>query len=137
VVEGGEYLLCAKPGSSPDLAKVAHDLTNARTAEREARMVADQAVKDARDVREKVDRIEHDLQDLDAKVKTAVDTVVAAQNDADRAGASAKLGELQREKAEMEARLAAARAAAERARRSPVLRVDPKCVDNPLAKGCS
>lgn len=103
---------------------------------RRAQLEADEARKAARDAEEKLDRIQHDFADLDRRLTAAVDQVVAAQNDADRAAAKAKLQALQREKQDMEARIQAARAAAAKAQRNKGVKIDPKCVDNPLAKGC-
>ena len=73
---------------------------------------------------------------MDKKLASAVDNVVAAQNDADRAAAKSKLEQLRKEKAEMEARIAAARAAAARAERLKGAKISKECQDNPLAKGC-
>ena len=78
-----------------------------------------------------------ELDDLDTKVTAAVTAVADAQNDADRAGAKAKLIALQREQAEMKQRAAAAKAAAERAERQKGVKISKECMDNPLAKGCS
>jgi hypothetical protein len=104
--------------------------------EAKQRAIAEQAVKDADEAKEKVEKLSADLADLDKKLSGAVDNVIAAQNDADRAGAKAKLVALQKEKADMEARIAAAKAAAAKAERAKGVKVSKECQDNPLAKGC-
>jgi hypothetical protein len=58
------------------------------------------------------------------------------QNEADREAAKQKLEELQKERADMEERAAAAKAAADKAERARGLHVSQECLDNPLAKGC-
>jgi len=83
--------------------------TQCTSSEAEANKRAEIAIKAAQEALETVERLEHDLEDLDKKVATAVDSVIAAQNDADRAAAKAKLEQLRREKAEMERRIEAAK----------------------------
>jgi len=73
---------------------------------------------------------------LDRRVAKAMDAVVNAQNDSDRSAAKARLTALQREKAALDARVAAARADAEKAARAKGIKVRKECLDNPLAKGC-
>jgi colicin import membrane protein len=104
--------------------------------ERIARAEADKAIKAAQEAQALVDRLQRDLSDMDKKVSAAVDGVVTAQNDADRASAKAKLQELNRQKYEMEKRIAEAKAAAARAERLKGAKVSKECQDNPLAKGC-
>jgi len=60
----------------------------------------------------------------------------AAQNDADREAAKSRLQQLQREKSDMEARVAAAKEAAAKGERVKGVKVSKECLDNPLAKGC-
>jgi hypothetical protein len=55
------------------------------------------------------------LEELDKKVGGAVDEVVSAQNDADRAAAKAKLEKLRKEKADVEQQVATAKVAVARA----------------------
>jgi len=64
-----------------------------------------------------VARLERELTNFDAKVNEAVDAVVAAQHDADRQAAKARLVALQRTKSELEAKLAAVKARATAAKR--------------------
>ncbi|MBS1121621.1 MAG: hypothetical protein H6Q90_3849 [Deltaproteobacteria bacterium] len=97
---------------------------------------ADEAEKAAKQAVELVDRLQRDLQDMDKKVSTAVDSVVSAQNDADRANANAKLKALQKEKYEMERRIQDAKDAADKAKRKKGATVSEECKNNPLAKGC-
>jgi DNA repair exonuclease SbcCD ATPase subunit len=108
-----------------------------RDAELEkAQREADQARKEAADATERVERLAKDLEELDAKLTAAIDSVVAAQNDADRAAAKAKLEQLRKEKAEMEARVQAARGDAAKATRKQGPKISKECQENPLAKGC-
>jgi hypothetical protein len=62
--------------------------------------------------------------------------VQAAQDDADRRAAQERLEALQQDRADMEERVAAAKAAADRAERKKGVHVTQACLDNPLAKGC-
>jgi hypothetical protein len=107
------------------------------TAAREdAEKRADEAVKMAREAQDKLTAIEGDMAELSKKLDDAVASLQSAQNGADRAAANAKLKELQREKAEMERRIADAKAAAARAERTKGVHISKECMDNPLAKGC-
>ena len=102
-----------------------------------AQRAADDAAQAAREAEERLDQIARDLDALDKRTSAAIDQVVAAQNDADRAAAKARLEELQRDKQDMEQRIRAAKAAAAKAERAKGVKVSPECMDNPLAKGCS
>jgi hypothetical protein len=102
-----------------------------------AELEARQAALAANEAMERVRTIELDLDAFNAKVNAAVDAVVNAQNDADRAAAKARLDGLRTEKLDLEQRVAAAKAAAAKAERAQGVRVSPECMDNPLAKGCS
>ena len=70
---------------------------------------------------------------LGPKIDHAVDVVVAAETDRSRADAKATLMDLQRQRAELESRLAALEAQAAKLRR---VVISQDCLDNPLAKGC-
>ena len=120
------------PEPQPDPALREANL-RAERAEREAQ----DAIKAAHEVEERLDQISRDLAALDQRVSAAVDQVVAAQNNAERATASERLKELQRQKAEMEQRIGEAKAAAEKAQRKKGVKISQDCMDNPLAKGCS
>ena len=102
----------------------------AQIAQEKAERAADEAVA-------LVERLQRDLGDMDKKVTVAVDSVVSAQNDADRNAATAKLKALQTEKYKMEQRIAEAKAAAALAKRKGGFSVSKACQDNPLAKGCT
>ena len=106
-------------------------------AKRKAEAAAAQAVKDAEEAKQQLDRVMKDLDELDTKVGQAVTAVADAQNDADRANAKARLIALQKEQYEMKQRAAEARAKAEKAERLKGVKVSKECMDNPLAKGCS
>ncbi len=123
---GGVAFAIHKAGKS-DQDNAARAVAEQRAAE------AEKAAKEAEDT---VNKLQRDLEDLNIRVGAAVDGVVAAQNDADRAGAKSKLEALRREQAEQQSRIAAAKAAAERAKRLGGLKIDKRCLDNPLAKGC-
>src|SRR3569623_1883765 len=101
------------------------------------RKAKEEAVKVAADAQEKVERIQHDLDDLNDKITKAVDAVATAQNDADRASARQKLANLLKEQAEMRQRAADAKAAAAKAERARGVHTSAECLANPLAKGCS
>lgn len=102
----------------------------------QAQIDKDKAIKAAEEAQKKVDELTRDLADQDRKVQVAVDDVVKAQSDADRATAKANLDRLRQEKADYERRLAEARAAAERAKRLKGATINEECKNNPLAKGC-
>ncbi len=106
-------------------------------SEREAKIAAQKAIDDAKEAKTKLEQVEKGLDDLNDKVAKAVDSVVAAQNDADRASAKAHLIELQKEQYEMKQRVAAAKAAADKAERAKGVHISKECLENPLAKGCS
>jgi len=74
------------------------------------------ARKAAEDAVAAVARLTTDLEALDRRVGEAVDEVVAAQTDADRAAAKAKLDTLRKDKLELERQIEDARQAAARAR---------------------
>ena len=84
-----------------------------------------------------VEKAQHDLDDISTKVDKAVADVAAAQDAVQLKAAQERLAELQREKADMNARLAAAKAAAEKAERAKGIHMSDECLKNPLAKGCS
>jgi len=97
------------------------------------------AQRDAREAAEAHARVEALSVELDAmeqKVSIAVDAVIAAQNDGDRAAAAERLKLLQREMAELKQRLADASSEAARHRRNRGDKINKECLDNPLAKGC-
>lgn len=95
------------------------------------------AMKAAQEAIEKVEALQRELDDLSARTGAAIDSLVAAQNDADRSAAKAKLEALRKEQAEMKMKLEAAKARAQRAQRKQGTPVSAECLDNPLAKGCT
>jgi len=106
-------------------------------AKAKAELAATQAIKDAADATAKLEKIEHDLDDLNDRVAKSVNAVADAQNDADRASARSKLQQLQKEQYEMKQRAADAKAAAAKAERARGVHTSAECLANPLAKGCS
>ena len=114
-----------------------HRSDKANEEKERADLIAKQAVEDAKEAQERVEKLSNDLADLDKKVSSAINAVVAAQNDADRKRAAADLDKLQQQKRDMEQRIAAAKAAADKANRAKGLHISQECLDNPLAKGCN
>ena len=109
------------------------DKARAAQAEKEKDEYAAQVKK----LKEDVEKAQHDLDDVATRVDKAVADVSAAQNAADLRAAQERLAQLNREKAEMNKRLADAKTAAEKAERAKGLHISKECQDNPLAKGCS
>ena len=106
-------------------------------ARKRAEAESAQAIKDAQDAKAKLDAIIKQLDDLDKKVQAAVDRVVEAETDAERAAAKTELLKLQQEKADLVRSVAEARAAVESTGRRKGVTISKECMDNPLAKGCS
>ena len=101
------------------------------------RAAAEEAIKASKEAQDKVAKLQTDLIDLGHRVDQATDALAAAQNDADRSAARAKLDQLRKERAEMEQHIADAKAAAAKAERAKGVHVSKECLDNPLAKGCT
>jgi hypothetical protein len=76
-----------------------------------------------------------DRQAADTQI-TAQRDLENAQVDADREAARRKLQQLQREKAEQNQRVAAAKDAAAKAERKQGVNISKECMENPLARGC-
>jgi colicin import membrane protein len=91
-------------------------------------------VKEARD---QVEQVVRDSKELEGRLSAADTAVKAAQTDADRRAANANLEKLRQQKLEMEQRIAAAKAAADKAERAKGVHLSKECLENPLAKGCS
>jgi uncharacterized protein YhaN len=102
-----------------------------------AQVDADRAAANADEARKKVEALQGEMTALDATVNVAIDGVTNAQNDADRQAAKAKLDKLRKQKAELENRLAEAKAQSAKAEREKGTKISPACLDNPLAKGCN
>jgi len=116
---------------------------NAYTSSQDDRQKADQAEREKEEYAQQVKKLQadvekatHDLDDISTRVDKAVADVSTAQDAAALKAAQQRLAELNKEKAEMSARLAAAKAAAEKAERAKGVHLRQECVDNPLAKGC-
>lgn len=101
-----------------------------------ARREADAAIQAAKEAQEKVDQLEKSAADMITQINGAIAAVSAAQTDADRSAAANKLAALQRQQAEMQERIRAAKAAADLAERRKGVKISKECLDNPLAKGC-
>lgn len=102
-----------------------------------ARADAERAAANADEAHKRVESLQAEASELDAKVKVSLDAVVSAQNDGDRTAAKAKLDSLRKQKSELDARLALAKSEAKRAERGKGVKVSPACIDNPLAEGCN
>jgi len=102
-----------------------------------AQIEKDKAEQRMKELNAQVEKFQRDLDEMDSKVTKAVADVAAAKDASDIKLAQNRLMELQREQAEMKQRVAAAKAAAEKAERNKGLHVSKECMDNPLAKGCS
>ncbi len=118
------------------------DRARAEQADAEQKMQAavaatNQARADAKAAGDKVEKLAKALEDQQAKLDAAVNMVVNATTQADRATAKAALAELQKEHAAALAEVAAAKRGAEQAERAKGVKISPECVQNPLAKGCS
>ena len=85
---------------------------------------------------EAVEALEQQNADLQKRMDAAIDAVASAQTDADRQSASAALGSIRREKAELENKIGEAKAKAARLERLKGVKISKECLDNPLAKGC-
>lgn len=105
-------------------------------AEEAQRLEAEHA-KEVQMLKANVEKSQHDLDDVSSKLDKAIADVASAQDAAALAAAQKHLAELNREKAEMNARLAAAKQAAEKAERAKGVHISKECQENPLAKGCS
>jgi hypothetical protein len=113
-----------------DLRDLERDRAAAENRAREAERAAEEAMM-------KVEKLERDSMELDKKVQSATDAVIAAQTDADRESAKAKLEALRKERAKFDRDVAEAKAAAAKAKRIQGRSISKECQDNPLAKGCS
>ena len=107
-----------------------HDL---RLRVEEAEHAAEQATEQANQARDEVERAQKDLAELGGQIDQAVAAVAGAQSEADRAAAKVKLDALQKQKADLEFRLSAAK----RTQREQGMHIRKECLDNPLAPGCS
>jgi hypothetical protein len=70
------------------------------------------------------------------QITELVGALEAAQDDASRSTARAKLTALQKQQTELQSQLAAAKAEAAKAERLKGVKISKECLDNPLAKGC-
>lgn len=124
-----------KPPEMPPPSADPH--TEAEQAAAAARQAAEEAVREAEAAKEAVDRLNAEVEEQNKKLEALIDEVTKAQTDADRETARVKLQALRNEQAELQARIAEARAKAARAERTKGVKIPQHCLDNPLAKGCS
>ena len=102
---------------------------DAEIAQKKAEDAADEAAK-------KVESLKKDVDAIDKAMTEATNTLMAAQTQADRDSANAKLRALQIQQAKIKQAAADAEAAAKLAKRKAGLQIRQECKDNPLAKGC-
>ena len=126
-----DAVLACVPDLGPQL-----EIVRAKVKEIEAKAAFEQSVKDAAEAADKLQKLSTEVDALNDKVSKAVDAVLNAQNDADRAAAKAVLTRLQKDKADLEQRVTDAKATAARAERMKGVHISKECLDNPLAKGC-
>lgn len=130
-------VLAACDSGAPSPSKMLDQAEAARERAEVAALEAQQAIKASAEATAKVDAAERDRVALDDKIAKAVDAVAGAQSDAERTRASVELQQLRKAKVDLEAKVAAAKAAAARAERAKGVHISKECLDNPLAKGCS
>jgi DNA repair exonuclease SbcCD ATPase subunit len=101
-----------------------------------ARAALEAAHKAAREAQTEVERLEKSTSELIDELNRAISTVMAAQSDAERAAGKERLVALQKQQAELQALIAAAKATAAKAERQLGKKLPQECLDNPLAAGC-
>ena len=111
-------------------------LSEAEIAAAEARAAADTAAKVAASARERVTRLEQGAAEMTNRINEMIGAIDSAQSEAERTTARAKLAALQKENAQVQAQIEAARAEAAKAERQKGVNVSKECLENPLAKGC-
>lgn len=125
----------SKPAEA-ERAEPDRELAKAKAAQEAAEAIAHEAVRSAKETREVVERLEHDMDEMAKQLNEAIAAVATAHDKAAIDDAKARLAELQKERAEMQARIAEAKAAAAKAARTQGSKISKECQDNPLAKGC-
>ncbi len=113
-----------------------HGAERAQAEAAKARAVAEAARKAADEAAAKAMRIVTMVDEARTAQMAIVDALAAAQSDAERADATAKLHESRRIVAELELQLAEAKAEAAKAERKKGVTLSPACRENPLAAGC-
>ena len=102
----------ARPAETDNLQKAADEAQQAAEhAKAAAEAAANKAVDEAKAARGQLDQVAKDLEALDTKVNAAVDDLAKATSDAERTKAKAALEELKKQKAELEAKIKAAKGA--------------------------
>jgi predicted nucleic acid-binding Zn-ribbon protein len=130
-------VLAACDSGAPSPNKMIDQAESARAQSEAAALEVQQAIKALSDANGSVEAALLDLSALDDKISKAVDAVASAQTDAEGTRTTLELRQLRKEKVDLEAKLAAAKAAAARAERAKGVHISKECLDNPLAKGCS
>jgi multidrug resistance efflux pump len=70
------------------------------------------------------------------RINEMIGAIDSAQSEAERNTARAKLAALQKENAQVQAEIDAAKADAAKAERQKGVNISKECMENPLAKGC-
>lgn len=94
------------------------------------------AVAAAKESRAQLERLDAELASLDGRVKDAIGDVIRDQTAAEHAESARRLAGLQREQAELRARIAARKAADELAIRKRGLVITGECANSSLSKKC-
>jgi len=136
-VKDDPMIKCVLDADGDDAVRACTQAQLERMRAKEAELMAAQAVKDAQEARDKLDKIQADLDDLNKRVDQGVQDVTSASNKADIEAAKAKLVQLQKDQQDMMRRIAEAKAAAAKAERAKGVHISPECLKNPLAKGCN
>lgn len=108
---------------------------DARAAE--AQRLEEEHAKEVKQLQANAAKLQQDSDEIQARLDKAIADVGNARDAAELKAAQERLMALNKEKAEMNARLAQAKAAAEKAERAKGVHISKECQENPLAKGCS
>jgi len=126
-----------KPAEQPaEPSPLARASAAAEQAKAQAEAVAKQAIAEAQAAKDRLGKLDGELGDLDARMKAALDAVAKATTEAKRSAAKSVVEGLNKEHADLLARIAEAKAALAKAERTKGVHVSKECIDNPLAKGC-
>lgn len=119
-----------------EVEKMREESKHAEAEAAKARAALEAAHQAATEAATEVERLEKSTREMIDQLNTAIGAVGAAQSDAERAAAKDRLAALQKQQAELEALIAAAKATAAKAERQLGKKLPQECLDNPLAVGC-
>ncbi len=139
-------LACGGPSTTPSLSNsspsepVHEDHTPVATDEEQrlrAHVESETAVRELDDARRRIEQLTHQVAIVERKIAEAAEGVVIAQTDAARATAEDQLVFLQREKAELDARITVEiERARDAERRANGTKLPAHCAQTPTAKEC-